>query len=244
MDRFTQKTFHYFKEAGRDGTSRAWFEDNRNRYEEVVRQPFSILLQKLDARIGLEVPGIAISPRKITRPLRQAIRNPKKRNLVKDFSRAQMSERNLSRFEWNPCIYIQVGDLRTDNFIGLGCYMTSSRQMYLLRHKLDEMPEELDSILLNRRFKKTWGGLAGDRYVRFPRGFDESGRGAKYLWHRNFYVRQAFTKKEVMSADWFDHVVESFAVGVPFIQWLRDTVGTYSPPGRSAVGRSPGFLFK
>ena len=65
---------------------------------------------------------------------------------------------------------------------------------------------------------KRWGcrsGLSGERYQRFPRGFDEGGPGSEYLWHKQYFLSRQLSRKEACD---------------PGI--IGDTVGSWSPQFR------------
>lgn len=224
---FSNKTFQYFDLAKKNQMNEKWFAKNKPLYEEHVKEPFSILIQQLDLRFGDKLPKIDMSPKKVSRPLRPANKLAPGVGPVKSESHVTLWEKKISLFEWNPGIHMQFGAAKDENLLGVGLYMISSRQLKLMRRAIDENFSEFDKIMKDKKFKKIWGGLAGERYVRFPKEYDENDRSAEYIWHKQFYLDRALTRKDVTSKDFFKRVGEELEVALPFFIWVRQTVGTY-----------------
>jgi|GEM_PF-464781 len=224
---FTRKTFQYFDLAKKNKKKKEWFTKNKALYEVAVKEPYSILLHEIDHRISRELPLIDISPRKISRPLR-----PKNKaetmGYVKAGSMFFLSEKQTSIFEWNPGLYLHLGDEKDDNVIGMGLYGPSSRQIKRLRAALARDYKTVDKILADKKLKKYWGGLAEEKYVRFPKDYSVDEAGAKYIWYKQFFLRQQFTRKQVLEKGFADHVLKSFEAGLPLFAWIRKSIGVYN----------------
>ncbi|MGZ3713156.1 MAG: DUF2461 family protein, partial [Bdellovibrionota bacterium] len=180
-----------------------------------------------DQRFHEKVPGISMLPRKISRPLRPA-RKAEEMGWVKAGSMFYLSEKQTSMFEWNPGLYMHLGDEREDNVIGMGLYGPSSRQIKRLRKALVSDYKTVDKILASRTLKKYWGGLADERYKRFPKDYSVDDPAAKYLWYKQFFLRRQFTRKDVLSKDFANTVLRSFEAGLPLLAWIRDSIGIYN----------------
>ena len=188
---FSQKTYQYFKLAEKNKNNKKWFEQNKNFYKEHVREPFEYLINQLNKELKNSLPRIDINPRSITRP--QSPINRAQNGIVKSHSHVSLAEKRTSLFEWNPGIYIHFGNGKEDNILGLGLYMVSGRQMSLLRNKLVEDFENIDAILSDRKLKKIWGKeLPGEKFKRFPKGYNPDDPRTKYLWNKQFFLFQRY----------------------------------------------------
>ena len=224
---FNSRTFQYFDNASKNKNNAKWFEKNKSNYDDNVKAPFVFLVEEIKNHLQSELPRIEINPRSITRPLRPKNRASEGGGLVRSSSHTSIAEKKSSLFEWNPGLYIQIGAGKEDCFVGLGLYMISSRQMSLLRNALFEDFGEIDAILSDRKLKKVWGGVLGERYKRFPKGFDAAHPHSKYIWHKQFYLGQRLTRAEVKSEKFVKEVVQDYQVAMPFYQWVRGAVGVY-----------------
>ena len=224
---FTRKTFQYFDLAKKNKFKKGWFEKNKDLYEETIKEPYSVLIREIDHRYSHRLPGVVISPRKISRPLRPAAK-AEEHGYVKAGAMFFLSEKNTSQFEWNPGIYLHLGDEKDDNVIGMGLYGPSSRQIKRLRAALVKDHKLVDKFLADRKFKKYWKALANEKYVRFPKDYSPDEPGAKYLWYKQFVVRRQFNRKEVTAKGFADLVLHFYEAGLPLFAWLRESIGVFN----------------
>jgi uncharacterized protein (TIGR02453 family) len=223
---FSRNTFQYFDLAKKNKKKKAWFDKNKALYNDSVKEPFEILIQEMNHRFAHKLPAIVIGNRKLSRPLRPK-NKAEEHGYVKASAMFYFSEKQTSIFEWNPGIYMQLGDEKEDNVIGMGLYGPSSRQIKRLRKALVEDYKTVDKILANPKLKKYWGGLAEEKYKRFPKDYSVEDPAAKYLWYKQFFLRSQFTRKEVMSKDFADTVLKSYEAGLPLLTWIRNAIGVY-----------------
>lgn len=223
---FSLKTFKYFDEAARHVMSKEWFETNKSLYLEHVRSPFAQVTDQIAKEFASDLPGIEISERKITRPLRPANRAAEQ-GWVKTHTHITLWQKKSSLFEWNPGIHLQIGHEKDDNSFGVGLYLVSGRQLRLMREGIVNDFEGFHGIVGSRKFKKNWGSLQGERYKRIPKGFERFVEKEEYLLCKQFYVSQQLSRKEVKDPNFADRIVEDLRIAMPFFKWIRQTVGTY-----------------
>lgn len=224
---FTRKTFQYFDLAQKNKKKKEWFQKNQDFYLENVREPYAFLLREMSHRFHEKLPGIVMTPRKISRPLR-----PQPKAETQGYVRASsmffLAEKQYSIFEWNPGIYMSLGDEKEDNVIGMGIYGPSSRQIKRLRAAFAADYKTVDKILANKTLKKYWGAPADERYKRFPKDYSVDDPAAKYIWYKQFFLRRQFTRKEVVSKDFPSTVLRAYEAGLPLFAWIREAVGIYN----------------
>lgn len=222
---FNKKTIQYLKLAHKNQNKKEWFEKNKASYEENVKQPMEHLVHVLQKTIQTDLPGITVHTRSISRPLRPA--NRAQNGLVKNFISLHLSEKKTSLFEWNPGVYIHIGHKPEEHFLGLGLYMVSSRQMSLVRTRIAEDFSTFDEILSDKKFKKIWKGIAGDKMKKPPKGFPINQEYSDLLMHKQFYVVRPLTDADIMKKNFAETVAKELKVAMPFMKLIRATVGTY-----------------
>jgi len=229
---FSKKTFEYFDAAKQHGLEKEWFDEKRKQeFEEYVVVPMTHLVMEMRAALGDALPGVEFSARKITKPVKRQTGNAEQ-VAVRTNATAFFSERPTSMFEMNPGIYFSVGAATDDNVCGVGLYMPSSRQMKLLRPRVNVETASLEAVLDSAGVKQLWGGLAGERFKRFPKQCDQTAPGAEYLWQKQFFLSQTMDRAQMMAEGFAGQVVDDLRVAAPFLQWVRQTVGVY----RKSVG--------
>lgn len=147
--------------------------------------------------------------------------------LVRASANFFLTEKQTSIFEWNPGLYMQLGDEKIDNVIGMGLYGPSSRQIKRLRAAFAADYRTVDRLLGDKKLRKYWGGPADEKYVRFPKDYSPEQPGAEYIWYKQFYLRREFTRREVLATNFAETVLRSFEAGLPLFAWIRQAIGTY-----------------
>ncbi len=226
MTHFSKSTFSYFKAAKKNTNNKDWFLKNKGQYDQNVKLPFENLITEIRKKLQTELPDLRIDSKLITRPTRPA--NKAQSGIVKNFSYATITEKRTSLFEWNPGIHIQLGTEKEDNFIGCGLYMVSGRQISLLRNAIVEDFDTINGLLKSKKFKNVWGELRGDMYVRYPKGFAIDAPYSKLLMHKQFYVHRDYKITEITSKKFAAIVVNDLKLVLPFFNWTRSSVGTYT----------------
>lgn len=226
MSGFNTKTFQYFDAANANMSDPNWFKLNNSLYEKNVKEPMNFLLNIINIELEDHLHGIDIHKRMVTRPLRPKNKQDEK-GINKDFSYFTIGEKRTSLFEWNPSIHFQLGHRKDDNFIGIGLYMVSSRQMKLMRDAFYYGYENINKIVENNKFKQAWGEMAGSEYKRYPKGFNPEHASSKFINKKQFYFHKQFTRTEVKSKDFAQNLIKDLKLAMPFFEWVRETVGTY-----------------
>ena len=227
---FTKKTFSYFESTRAHRKNKDWFLKHKVEFEENVKIPFVKLTERLQTEFASELPRVDFLPRKLSRPVR---RNPDEGGaFLRSNAFVYFAEKATSQFEWNPGIYISIGAQGEENVMGVGLYMVSSRQMSLMRNGITTNFDQFHKIMTSRKLKSTWGKLGGETYTRFPRGFDEKAEAAIYLRHKRFFLHQDLTQKRVLQKNFTDSVVKDLEIALPFLIWIRKTVGVYRRENR------------
>ncbi len=236
-ERFSKETFLYFDQAKRNKKNKKWFDANKIRYQESVREPFANLIKLVHQEFASQLPRVIIDTKKISQPCFRANRIPEDGTLIKAQSTVYLCEKPTSMFEWNPGIYFSIGQAQDDCLVGLGLYMVSGRQMSRLRDGLEKDFEEVDAILTSKKFKSRWGSLRGEKFKRFPKGFEETSSAAKYLWQRQFFLGQDLSRTQICSKNFTETLCKDLQIALPLLQWIRKTVGVYQGKTRGQGSR-------
>ncbi len=221
---FSKKTFEYFEGAVKNRKSLKWFEKNQERYLEYVSRPFEIFIKKCEIELSDFFPGISFDV-KVSRPIYRKNKIPLDGTIIKPNAYVFFAEKATSMYEMNPGIYFSVG--AEENILGAGLYMPSSRQIKLLRAWIMKHPEQARELFEDKKFKKMWEGLAGDRYKRFPKDYDPEASGAEYLWFKQFYVAKKFRPADVVKKDFCPNMFTALKACSPFLNQTRHIVGKY-----------------
>lgn len=224
--KFSKKTFVYLEGAKENAFDKKWFEDNKNLYMDHVKEPFTFLVDAIDLELSDDFKDIPINSSSICRPLRPSNRALEK-GFVKDFISIDIMQKKTSLFEWNPGIHINFSADKDENFLGGGLYMVSSRQIKRMRDAFYSEHKNVDKMLSNKSFVKSWTEIKGEQYKRFPKDYDINHASAKYIMYKQFYFSKEIKRSQIIKKDFIQKTVEDLRSGAELLNWIKDTVGVY-----------------
>lgn len=89
------------------------------------------------------------------------------------------------------------------------------------RHHLQRLRPE------DRKFRKVFGELEGDKLSRMPQGFPTEAAHGEILKYKSFVVSSVKTEAFFCADDWIDRTVEDFKLLQPFNHFLNYTIGEF-----------------
>ena len=215
----TKKTFDFLKDL-KQNNNRAWFEDNRNRYEASHKEVYTFadeLIERLNRKDKIETPTGKKSLFRIYRDVRfSKNKEPYKTNRTGSFSRAGADRRGGFYFCIEP----------GNTMIGGGFYAPNKEDLQLLRDHLSLDSEPLRNVLNDKKFKSYFGSLRGEQLKTAPRGFEKDDPNIDLLRFKNFYVMHSFTDEEAMSPNFIDKAAEGLLNVLPFFDVMTDYLTT------------------
>ncbi len=149
---------------------REWFETNRQRYEDQVREPALAFIRAMGSRLEQISPFLVASDRKVGGSLMRIHRDvrfsvdkrPYKTNLGIQFRHVEGKDVHA------PGLYFHVEPKTV--FLGAGMWHPEPQALAAVREAIDLDPKTWKRVRDNRRFAEVWE-LRGDSLKRPPRGF-------------------------------------------------------------------------
>ncbi len=111
-------------------------------------------------------------------------------------------------------------------FIGGGFWGPSPADLKRIRQEIAANPEELRAILADKTFKDTFGVLQGEQVKTAPKGYKKDHPAIDLLRFKRLYVAKKFTKKEVLSPDFYLNVADTFKKMRPFFDYMSEVLTT------------------
>lgn len=210
---------------------RTWFEANRARYAQELRDPLAALVEEVDARLALVAPEILGDPRRslfrIHRDVRfSADKRPYKTNVAAWFFHdgAGHGVGSGTVAHGGAGFYFDMG--LTGAFAGGGIWMPPRPTLERLRHAIDEEHESFAAILEAPAIRRRFGTLAPEAMLRrMPRGYREPHPAATLLRHRSFTLGRALPARDLSSPRLPELLVRDFARLLPLVRWLNGALG-------------------
>lgn len=216
---FSQDTLAFFA-AIRFNNNRPFFEENRQLYEQHVREPLIALAEALAPTVARIDPQIDIRPARSVSRIYRDVRFSKDKSPYREYMWIGFRRVGESREE--TCGY--YFDLSADSVNwGCGYYHMQADTMRNFRAKLRDEPKRVLKIIQNKAFMERFA-LLGDRYVRQhqpPEGLPEALHGL-YRSKTVYAEHHMAPMDELFSPRLAETIAKDFEILAPFYGLLRE----------------------
>jgi uncharacterized protein (TIGR02453 family) len=219
---FTPEVRKFFQELEKNN-NKDWFQSNKPRYEEFVREPAKELVYEMGlrfARIGLPYYADPMkSLFRVNRDIRfSANKDPYKTNMgvLFPFQFTQIASKAVE----SPGLYFHIDTKET--FIAGGLHMPSGEKLKELRELIAGEWKELFKIVNNRKFKEEFPIVyAEDPLKKIPRGYETDHPAAEWLKMKGFTVGCEMDFKDIWGPKLADILERKGKVIAPFLEFLN-----------------------
>ncbi len=213
----TPKTFRFLRELTRNN-ERAWFADNKERYNELVRDPLLAFVEAFGPKLAKISGSMVADPRPVGGSLFRVYRDTRfARDKSPYKTYAGMTFRHaLGRELAAPGFYLHLEPGRC--FTAAGMWHAPSDGLKQIRDAIIAHPQ---------RWKRARRGLdeGSDRLVRPPRGYDAEHPLIEDLKQKSFTRSVSYTQEEACSADFLDRFTRDCRKAAPLMEFLSEAVG-------------------
>jgi uncharacterized protein (TIGR02453 family) len=220
---FSPDLFEFLDEL-RTHNERAWFERNKTRFEQSVREPFSRLIAALGPPLRKINPSLVADPRpaggsmmRIYRDLRfSRDKSPYKTSIAAHFSNVRGKDLPA------PAYYLHFAP--GNSGIGAGMWRPPATALKEIRDAIVAEPQCWQRVIGNGEFRALCA-MAGEALKRPPAGYDHNHPLIEDLKRKDFTIHTTLTNAQVLSTDLLETIVACFRATAPFMRFLSDAVG-------------------
>lgn len=221
---FGRELFRFFEEL-RDHNDRAWFEENKPRFERDVREPLLAFISDFGAHLAKISPYFVADPRKQGGSLFRINRDTrfsKDKTPYKTHAGVHFRHEATTKDVHAPGFYLhlQPGGV----FVGGGLWHPATGPLQQIRESLVEKPAEWKKALAVRAFRASFE-LGGDALKRPPRGFDADHPLIEDLKRKDFVFSTNLTEKDVVAPGFIDELAKLYKAIAPPMAFLTRAVG-------------------
>lgn len=226
---FSSESLTFLRQLSRNN-AKPWFESNRHRYEEFIRQPLRDLIEEMDvrlARIAPEIVGdVRRSPFRIYRDIRfSADKSPYKTHAsCWFFHRDGAHKVGREAIGGGAGFYFEFSPARS--FVGGGMWMPPRPALNRLRQAIVDdqagFAQAVESQTVTRRF----GTLSDEAMLkRTPRGYAPDHPAARWLRYQSFVFGRELTSDQATSPRLPALLEHDFEAMLPLVRWLNGALG-------------------
>lgn len=224
---FTPEVFRFLRELA-ENNDRAWWEENKDRYIEVIREPAKVFIEDFGSTLQAISEHFDADTRtnggSLMRPYRDTRfskdKTPYKTNVGVQFRHEQGKDVHAPGFY----LHLEPGAC----FAGVGMWRPEAKVARVIRERIYEHPDEWRRATRYKLFMSTWSMTTdddGDRLKRVPRDFDPDFEYADDLRLKTFIAVSKLTHKAVTSPDLDVELARRFKVGSNLNRFLSQAIG-------------------
>ena len=211
----TKSTFEFLELLSKNN-NREWFTENKKRFEtenNLAKAFFTEVftdLEKIDSLEKMQVFRIYRDVRFSKNKL------PYKNHFSVGFSRTKPMLRGG--------MYLHIEN--EASFVGGGFWEPNNEDLLRFRKELELDASDLRKIIADATFKKMFGTLEGEELKTAPKNFDKTHPDIDLIRKKQYLLTRKFSNKEVMSPNFKEEVIATFAAMRPFLNYMSDVLTT------------------
>jgi uncharacterized protein (TIGR02453 family) len=220
---FTKAHFTFLNEL-KENNNRDWFQANKDRYEQHVREPLLQFITDFGVRLAEISPHYLADARKsggsLFRIYRDIRFSPDKTPYK---TAAGLHFRHESGKDVHaPGFYLH---LEPDNvFAGCGIWHPNTQTLSQIRDAIVENPGRWETVLSDEAFRSNFN-LEGDSLKRAPKGYDPDHPLIEDLRRKDFVAGKSLTEADACASDFMDRYTDACRAAAPFAEFLTKAVG-------------------
>jgi uncharacterized protein (TIGR02453 family) len=220
---FTVELFRFLR-ALRRNNNREWFQANKWRYEQYVRDPFLKFIEDFGPRLHAISPHFVADARPSGGSLLRIYRDMRFRPNQKPYQTRMAA--HFPHTGWKqmhaPGFYLHLDP--EQSFLGMGLWHPDANTRASIREAIVTNPENWKKATKAKSFT-TQCRLDGDVMKRLPPGTDPNHPFAADLMRKDFTCGSEFSEKQVCSPAFLDTVTKKCQAAAPFMEFLTKAVG-------------------
>ncbi|MCU0409133.1 MAG: DUF2461 domain-containing protein [Bacteroidales bacterium] len=221
MENIRKETLSFL--AGlKKNNDREWFNINRDKYD-AARKNFEAFIQSVIDELALAEPILKGLEAKscifrINRDTRFSNdKSPYKTNFGAFIARG--GKKNGDKYA-GYYLHIEPGEC----MIAGGAYMPPSDWLAAIREKIAENPEQFTGIMNEKKFKRFFGALEGEKLKKAPKGFENDHPAIELLRHKSFLAVNNIPDSKVTESGFRTYLLENLAAMKPFNDYLNEAL--------------------
>ncbi len=220
MKYFTSDYLHFFKDLA-SNNNKDWFDINRKRYEEVVREPFKIFITDLIDELSKEDSEIQITQKEAIFRINRDIRFAKDKTPYKLNNSAIISKGGRKDKSY-PGIYIELGPEKLGVYGGV--FGPDTQQIEKIRNYIFKNQKEFDSLVSNKKFIKAFGEIKGKKAKRIPKYYREIGEKQPLIYNKQWYYFAHLNPEIIEGDDLMKTITSLSKIAKPLREFLKKAI--------------------
>ena len=221
---FDRKLYQFLEELSQNN-NRGWFNDNKDRYINDVRDRLSQFIVEMSPKLAKISRHIVADPRPMGGSMFRIYRDTRfSKDKTPYKTHAAVHFRHVVEKDVHgPGLYFHIGP--QGNSVGGGIWHPPTPIVRNIRLYIDGHQQKWRSITQAPTFTGLFGEVQGDRLKRVPREFDADHPLGDTLRLKDFYAMKSIARKDVTATGLVEEVTAVYAAISPLMSFLSKAVG-------------------
>ncbi len=220
---FSPELFRFLRQLDRNN-NRDWFEANKERYLEHVRDPMLAFIANLATPLRRISPHLVADPRPVGGSMfriHRDVRFAKDKRPYKTSATARLQHESAKDVH-APGFYLGLGPKSVT--VGAGIWHPDGPALARIRGRIVEEPAAWKRVSRGKRFLELHA-LGGESLVRPPRGFDPEHPFIEDLKRKDYVSFVALTEADACSPDFQRQYLDVCKRAKPFVGFIAESLG-------------------
>ncbi len=217
--RFTPRLFDFIREL-KANNNREWFEANKSRYIDDVRDPLQAFIAALGPHLREISPHLVADPKRSMFRIYRDIRFSKNKAPYKTHASAYCFHQSAGKDGAGMYLHLDPEGC----FMGVGFWQPDPVTRTKITNAIAAKPEEWGAIVRDKAFRRTWK-MEGESMAKLPRQYDPAHPFAEDLKRKDFILVARFTEKQACAKDFLDRIDRLAHSGGPYLGFLMRALG-------------------
>jgi len=223
MQYFTKEYIDFFKELEKNN-HKDWFDLNRKRYEEHVKKPFKIFVERMIFLTQTDDKTIAVESKNCLFRINRDIRFSKDKTPYKTHMSAAIS-RNGKKEMGIPGLYFQLSHKGIGIFGGV--YNPTKEQLEDIRYQIANDISGFQEAITTKEFKKYWGSIKGAKNKILNKDLKPIAEKEPLLFNKQFYYGAEIDAKNITSDNLDQTIFDYYLASKSIRVYLTKAIGAW-----------------
>lgn len=224
---FPKKALKFLKDLSNPANNnKAWFDENRDIYEDNLKKPMRDLIDTLAIEINKIDPDIVVNYKSIFR-INRDVRFSKDKKPYKEIYAAAFAFDRIKSAEI-PAFYFHFN--AKEFLFASGQYSMDNDQLKKIRNHIFKNYNSYKAITTEKKFVKTFGEVLGESLTKLPKGFEkldlvkEDPVLIETLKMKQFYVFKDYKADVVLNEELTDIISDNIKISYDFNKFLSNAI--------------------
>jgi uncharacterized protein (TIGR02453 family) len=214
---FNPDFIQFFKDLA-PNNNKDWFDENRTRYAEIIREPFKTFVDHMIVELTKVNPKFKdLQNKDCIFRINRDIRFSKDKTPYKMNVSALIAPGGKKNY-MGEGIYFELGPEHIRVYSGL--YELDKDSLLLLREGIAKNQKEFKKLYSDKNFESTFGQIRGEQNKIIPKELRDAAELENLIFNKQFYFFAQFPPKKLLAKDFDKTIIEIYNAARPMEQFF------------------------